>query len=76
MLLGKPLDDIQKMETGEKRGILMSYRIDQLRKLIQAYYNERGWNAVGIPTVDTLKQVGLWDYLNKDTQTKIIELIG
>ena len=73
---GKPLDDIQKMETREKRGILMSYRIDQLRKLIQAYYGERGWNAAGIPTVDTLKQVGLWDYLNKETKTKIIELNG
>jgi aldehyde:ferredoxin oxidoreductase len=44
--------------------------------LIQAYYHERGWNAAGIPTVDTLKRVGLWDYLIEGTQTKIREMNG
>jgi len=71
---GKSLDDIQKMETVEKRGILMCYRKGRLRELIQTYYHERGWNAAGIPTVDTLKQVGLWDYLTEGTKTKIREL--
>ena len=71
---GKSLDDIQKMETWEKRGILMCYRKGRLRELIQTYYHERGWNAAGIPTVDTLKQVGLWDYLTEGTKTKIREL--
>ena len=54
----------------------MNFRKEQLRKLIQAYYRERGWNSTGIPKVETLKQVGLWDFLNKDTQAKIIELLG
>lgn len=72
----KTLEDVQKMETGIKREILMNFRKEQLRKLIQAYYHERGWNSGGIPKVETLERVGLWDYLNKETQTKIIELNG
>jgi len=71
---GKSPEDIQKMKTGDKRELLMNYRKEQLRKLIQAYYSERGWNSIGIPKVETLKQVGLWDFLNKETQAKIIEL--
>jgi len=75
-IMGISAEEVQKMETGKKRGILMGYRKDQLRKLIQAYYAERGWNSIGVPKVETLKQVGLWDYLNKETKTKIIELNG
>ena len=71
---GKPLEDVQKMSTKEKREFLMSFRKEQLRKLIQAYYQERGWTSIGVPTVETLKQIGLWDFLNKKTQGKIIEL--
>ena len=66
----------RKCQTGEKRELLMNFRKEQLRKLIQAYYRERGWNSGGIPKVETLKQVGLWDFLNKKTQAKIIELLG
>jgi aldehyde:ferredoxin oxidoreductase len=73
---GKPLEDVQKIDTKQKRELLMNFRKEQLRKLIQAYYHERGWNSRGVPEVETLKQVGLWDYLNKDTHAKIIELIG
>jgi aldehyde:ferredoxin oxidoreductase len=52
----------------------MNFRKEQLQKLIQTYYRERGWNTNGVPKVDTLKQVGLWEFLNKETQTKITEM--
>jgi aldehyde:ferredoxin oxidoreductase len=73
---GKSFEDVQKMKTGDKRELLMNFRKEQLRNLIQAYYRERGWNSNGIPEVETLERVGLWDYLNKETKTKIIELNG
>jgi aldehyde:ferredoxin oxidoreductase len=73
---GKSPKDIQQMETVDKRELLMNFRKEQLRKLIQAYYRERGWNSIGIPKVETLERVGLWDYLNQETKTKIIELNG
>jgi aldehyde:ferredoxin oxidoreductase len=72
----KTVEDVKKMSTGEKRELLMNFRKEQLRKLIQAYYRERGWNSTGIPKVETLERVGLWDYLNVETKTKIIELNG
>jgi aldehyde:ferredoxin oxidoreductase len=73
---GKSFEDVQKMKTGDKRELLMNFRKEQLRDLIQAYYRERGWNSNGIPEVETLERVGLWDYLNKETKTKIMELNG
>jgi aldehyde:ferredoxin oxidoreductase len=73
---GRPLDDIQKMDTKQKRELLMNFRKEQLRKLIQTYYRERGWNAMGVPQVETLKHIGLWELLTQETQMKIIELNG
>jgi aldehyde:ferredoxin oxidoreductase len=73
---GKTVEEVQKISTGEKRELLMNFRKEQLRKLIQAYYRERGWSSGGIPKVETLERVGLWDYLNKETKAKIIELNG
>jgi aldehyde:ferredoxin oxidoreductase len=75
-IMNKPLDAIQKMQTGEKREILMNHRKEQLRQLIQAYYHERGWNAGGIPTVLTLKQVGLWEFLSEETKAGVARLNG
>ena len=72
--LGKSTTEIQNMTTGEKRANLMNHKKEQLRQLIQAYYQERGWNTSGIPTIDTLKQIGLWTFLNEGTKTKICEL--
>jgi aldehyde:ferredoxin oxidoreductase len=64
------------MRTAEKREILMQHRKEDLRKLIQTYYNERGWNASGIPTIDTLKRVGLWSFLNEEARTKMMKMNG
>jgi aldehyde:ferredoxin oxidoreductase len=74
--LEKSPTEIQNMTTGEKRANLMNHKKEQLRQLIQAYYQERGWNTSGIPTIDTLKQIGLWTFLNEGTKTKICELNG
>ena len=75
-ILEKPLSDITVMGTSEKREILISFRKEQLRKLIQIYYQERGWNDSGIPTIETLQRVGLWDFLNGETKTRISEIFG
>jgi aldehyde:ferredoxin oxidoreductase len=54
----------------------MQHRNKQLRRLIQAYYRERGWTASGIPIPDTLKKVGLWPFLNEEAKTRINMLTG
>jgi aldehyde:ferredoxin oxidoreductase len=54
----------------------MKHRKDELRKLISVYYQERGWSATGISQVDTLKQIGLWNFLNEETKTRIAEMNG
>jgi len=76
IILNKPPVEIQKMKTAEKREILMKHRKDELRKLISVYYQERGWSSAGIPKVDTLKQIGLWNFLNEETKTRIIKMNG
>ncbi len=70
-LLGQPVEDIVQMGTAEKRAILMSRRKEELRQLIDRYYQERGWTAKGIPTPETLKRIGLWDYLTAEARDKI-----
>jgi aldehyde:ferredoxin oxidoreductase len=75
-LLGKTVTEIDKLKTAEKREHLMQYRKEQLRRLIQAYYCERGWTAAGIPTSNTLRQVGLWSFLNEEAKAKIKALAG
>ena len=62
------------MPSAEKRELLMSGRKERLRELVQAYYRVRGWNAVGIPTPETLKRIGLWEFLNRETKTRILEM--
>jgi aldehyde:ferredoxin oxidoreductase len=75
-ILEKPLSDVSAMEISEKRRILMEFRKEQLKKLIQIYYQERGWNPSGIPTTATLKKVGLWDFLNNETKAKLNEILA
>ncbi|MEN6330991.1 MAG: aldehyde ferredoxin oxidoreductase C-terminal domain-containing protein, partial [Smithella sp.] len=70
-ILDKPLAEIAKMETAEKREFLMKQRKEELRKLILVYYAQRGWSDTGIPKVETIKQIGLWNFLNEETRTKI-----
>ena len=69
-ITGKTPAEIEAMESGEKREILMNHRKGELARLVRVYYEERGWNASGIPTVATLQQIGLWQYLNEATQAK------
>ena len=73
-LTGKTTAEIATMPTGEKRELLMNNRKEQLRRLIRAYYEERGWNAAGIPTIDTLQRLGLWRYLTGETRDRIAQL--
>ncbi|MCX5836179.1 MAG: hypothetical protein NTX62_04280, partial [Deltaproteobacteria bacterium] len=73
-ILGKSPEEIQKMQTGEKREMLMKHRKGQLQELVQAYYRERGWNAKGIPKAETLKKIGLWQFLTAETKEKFAEL--
>ncbi len=73
-ILNKPLADVTGMETAGKREFLMKHRKEELRKLIAVYYAQRGWTATGIPTVATIKQIGLWNFLNEETRTKIAAL--
>jgi aldehyde:ferredoxin oxidoreductase len=70
----KPLAEVQGMPTAQKREILMDRRKGRLRELVQAYYRVRGWNAFGIPTPETLKRIGLWEFLNGEARTRILEM--
>ena len=73
-LLGETAAELQPMPTGERRELLMKHRKEELRKLIQSYYEERGWNGAGIPTAATLERLGLWEFLDKETQSTISAL--
>ncbi|MBU4583321.1 MAG: hypothetical protein KKH02_13075 [Proteobacteria bacterium] len=74
--LGKPVADVQRLPTAEKREILMKRRQEQLRELIQVYYRARGWSSSGIPTPETLKKIGLWEFLTAEAKAKILEMAG
>ena len=47
------------MPTEEKRLALRRYREDQYEKLIDAVYKRRGWNENGIPTLETVRDLGI-----------------
>jgi aldehyde:ferredoxin oxidoreductase len=64
------------MKTAEKRKILMEHRKEKLRKLIDVYYAQRSWSATGIPKVETLKQIGLWNFLSDEARTKVAAMNG
>ena len=42
--------------------------------MIDVYYQERGWNSRGIPLPETLKELGLWNFLNDETRSIIEQL--
>ena len=74
-ILGKGITEVQSMATHEKRLTLMEHRKKELRRLIQVYYEERGWSTGGIPTVETLQRLGLWEFLTEETKVKITGLL-
>ncbi len=49
------------MSTTEKRLALRRHREEQYEKLTSAVYRRRGWNANGIPTLETVRALGI-DY--------------
>jgi aldehyde:ferredoxin oxidoreductase len=75
-ILGKSLAETERMKTAEKREILMRHRKEQLAELIRTYYDERGWSSSGLPTIATLKRIGLWEFLKEETRKRITEISG
>ncbi len=53
--------DPEKMTTEEKVAALRKHREAQYQKLIDAVYERRGWTRNGVPTLETLKRLGI-DY--------------
>ena len=51
--------DISGMDTGQKVAALREKREDQYEKLTDAVYGRRGWTSDGIPTVETVKRLGI-----------------
>jgi aldehyde:ferredoxin oxidoreductase len=45
-----------------------------VRQLIRIYYRERGWTDTGIPKVETLQQIGLWNFLTVEAKKTITGL--
>ena len=74
--MGLTMKELMRRSTAEKRNMLMNHRKEQLRKLVKVYYEERGWNESGIPTVATLQRLGLWDFLTDEAKVRITELNG
>jgi aldehyde:ferredoxin oxidoreductase len=73
-ILGRPLEVMQAISTEEKRTVLMNHRKEELHNLVRIYYEARGWNESGIPTVATLKQLRLWDFLTEAAQMRISDI--
>ena len=51
--------EIEGKTTAEKTVIMRQLREDQYEKLKDAVYERRGWTPDGIPTVDTVKRLGI-----------------
>jgi len=47
------------MSTQEKMAALRRYREEQYQKLCSAVYKRRGWTSGGVPTLETLKRLGI-----------------
>ena len=50
---------IEGKTTAEKIAIMRRLREEQYEKLQDAVYERRGWTADGIPTIDTVKRLGI-----------------
>ena len=73
-ILNLTTEELALLSTTRKRKELMVFRKQELRKLIEVYYAERGWNAAGVPFLDTLHELGLWDFLTIQAQGSILAL--
>ncbi len=51
--------DIAGKQTAEKVALLRKFREEQYEKLKDAVYQRRGWTADGIPTLSTVKRLGI-----------------
>jgi aldehyde:ferredoxin oxidoreductase len=51
--------DIEEKTTEEKMKILREYRESQYQKLCDAVYKRRGWNSNGVPTLATVRRLGI-----------------
>jgi aldehyde:ferredoxin oxidoreductase len=51
--------DISGKTTAEKTALLRQLRCEQYEKLKGAVYRRRGWTSDGIPTVETVKRLGI-----------------
>jgi aldehyde:ferredoxin oxidoreductase len=51
--------DISGKTTAEKTALMRQLRCEQYEKLKDAVYKRRGWTADGIPTVETVKRLGI-----------------
>ncbi len=47
------------LSVGEKIAKLLEYRRGEWEKLVDAVYKRRGWNSNGVPTIETLKRLGM-----------------
>jgi aldehyde:ferredoxin oxidoreductase len=73
-VLGCSAEEAAAMDTTRKREALMDFRKRELRKLIDVYYAERGWNTGGVPFIDTLQELGLWEFLTVQARGSIMAL--
>ena len=73
-ILGATAAEVAAINTSDKRKELMAFRKQELTKLIQVYYAERGWNAYGVPFIDTLQELGLWEFLTIQAKGSIMAL--
>ncbi|MBF0301694.1 MAG: aldehyde:ferredoxin oxidoreductase, partial [Desulfamplus sp.] len=51
--------DITGMEVAEKVAVLRKHREARYEQLKDAVYKRRGWTPNGIPTVETVKRLGI-----------------
>lgn len=58
-LIEKYSIDISSMDTKEKLAVLRQKREEQYELLTDAVYERRGWTKNGIPTVETVKRLGI-----------------
>ena len=75
-ITGKDISIVKQMKIQEKRELLMKRRKDRLKKLVQSYYHARKWTSEGIPSIETLKELGLWKFINDGTKDRLAELLS